>query len=487
MNKLRQTSFKSMAILLCLISAGVYGQKQTKTFNETFNTTSETVLDISTTHTDIEFETWDKNQISIEATVEFDGATDEEMDKYFDKDVFEILGNSKKVTIKTGTENTWLSNHSIVGMDLMNDFDIQVHAFPEMESFHIDLSDIAEMPPLPNTKVYKFDHKAYKKDGDKYMKKWQKNFEKGFDKKYEKKLEEWSKKMEGKSKELENKMEKREEARVQRMEKLAEARVEQAEKRVEARAKIMEKRAEALEKRVDVRVNRNKNNSIFITTDDDDVEPNIFYFSSDGENKNYKVKKTIKVKMPKGMKMKMNVRHGEVKLAENTKNLNAIISHSSLWAAIIDGDQTEIKASYSPVSVQKWNYGQLQVNYSEAVDLKEVGNLRLTSTSSDVTIDRLVNSVYIKNNFGPLKINSVSKNFSDIDISLQNAELDCKIPSTPFTIYVNGTDSELTYPSSVTLNRTQNHNTIVHKGYHINKDGNKSIIINSKYSEVTLD
>lgn len=476
MKKSRQTSFKSMAMFLCLISAGVYGQKQTKTLNETFNTTIETVLDISTTHTDIEFETWDKNQIAIEATVEFDGATDEEMDKYFDRDVFEILGNSKKVTIKTGAENTWLSNHNVGGMDLVNDFDIQVHAFPEMESFHIDLSDIAELPPMPNSKVYKFDYKAYEKDGDKYMKKWQKNFEKGFDKKYEKKLEEWSKKMEDRSKELEEKMKKREKARV-----------EQAEKRVEVRAKIIEERAEAIEKRVEVRVNRNKNNNIFITTDDDDAEPNIFYFSSDGENKNYKVKKTIKVKMPKGMKMKMNVRHGEVKLAANTKNLNAIISHSSLWAAIIDGDQTEIKASYSPVSVEKWNFGQLQVDYSEEVDLKEVGNLRLTSTSSDVTIDRLVNSVYIKNNFGPLKINSVSKNFSEIDISLQNAELDCKIPSTPFTIYVNGTDSELTYPSGVTLNRTQNHNTIVHKGYHINKDGNKSIIINSKYSEVTLD
>ena len=33
-------------------------------------------------------------------------------------------------------------------------------------------------------------------------------------------------------------------------------------------------------------------------------EPNIFYYSTDGENKNYKVKKTIKIKMPKGMKIK---------------------------------------------------------------------------------------------------------------------------------------------------------------------------------------
>ena len=182
----------------------------------------------------------------------------------------------------------------------------------------------------------------------------------------------------------------------------------------------------------------------------------------------------------------MNVRHGEVKLAENTKNLRATLSHASLLAATIDGDKTTIKASYTPVSVQKWNYGQLQANYSELVNLKEVLNLRMNATSSHVVIDHLVNSAFINNNFGPLKINSVSKNFTDINISLQNAELDCKTPNTPFTIYINGTSSKLSSPTSIILDRTKNHNTIVHKGYHINKNQDRSIAISSDYSEVVL-
>ena len=66
MNKLRLTLFKSMTIFLCLITTGVYSQKQTKTFYETFTTNAETVLDINTTHSDIEFETWNKNEVAIE-------------------------------------------------------------------------------------------------------------------------------------------------------------------------------------------------------------------------------------------------------------------------------------------------------------------------------------------------------------------------------------------------------------------------------------
>ena len=68
----------------------------------------------------------------------------------------------------------------------------------------------------------------------------------------------------------------------------------------------------------------------------------------------------------------MNVRHGEVKLAENTKNLNATLSHSSLWATTIDGDETNILASYSPVEVKNWNYGQLETKYSKDINLAEV-------------------------------------------------------------------------------------------------------------------
>jgi len=46
-----------MVMLLCLITIGAFGQKQTRTFNETFTVADESVLDVNTSHTDIEIET----------------------------------------------------------------------------------------------------------------------------------------------------------------------------------------------------------------------------------------------------------------------------------------------------------------------------------------------------------------------------------------------------------------------------------------------
>lgn len=504
MNKSKQISFSALVLLLCLISTAAYGQKQSKTYEETFNVTPETVLDINTSNADIEFETWDKSQIQIEAVIELEGASDEEADRYFEDGGVDIIGNSKRVSVSTSEGSSWLFSHSNEGfpsgqhLKFDHDFHFNIdpviidHSIFEMDSLSSELFLLEEMPPMPPMPYTNFDYDAFKKDGEKYLKEWQKEFSKGFDKEYEKKLEEWGKRIEERSKEMEKRQKEMAQARAKQAEARAQALEKRMEKREEERAKRLEKEAKArqkaLEKRAEAQAKRNENRSVIISRSrNQNGDPNIFYFSNDGQHKNYKVKKTIKIKMPKATKIQMNVRHGEVKLAENTQNIDATLSYSSLRAATIDGEETTIVASYSPVTVKKWNYGQLQADYSEEVNLQEVVNLRLSATSSDVTIERLLDKAYIKNNFGPLKINYVSKNFTDLDISLQNAELQCKTPTSAFAIYVNGTSSEFACPADLQLDRTKNQNTIVHRGYHVNKDNGKNIVINSKYSEVVFD
>ena len=477
--------FRIITMIVALMVVGVYGQKQSKTFNEVFNVNAQTVLDINTSNTDIEFETWDKNQIAVEATIEVDGATPEEAEDYFSDGGIEIVGNSKKVEINTGPENKWSFAYSMDGLHNLNidipNFHFEMPEIPEipeihLEELHIDLSDMP-MPPVP---AVEFDYEAYKKDGDKYLKKWQKKFDKGFDKEYEQKMEAWSAKMEAKQEE----MAKRHEAVAERHEAMMQKRLEVQEKRMEERAEAMERRAESMARRAEEMEERREH--IFELREKNENEPNIFYYSSDGENKKFKIKKTIKIKMPKGTKIKMNVRHGEVKLAGNTKNINARLTYSTLLAATIDGDETSITTSYSPVSVQKWNYGLLQADYSEHVDLKEVLNLRLSTTSSDVTIHKLLEQAVIHNRMGPLKINWVSNDFKEIDISLQNAELTCNLPETAFNIAIDGSMSKLTSPPNLKLVKTTHNNRTVHTGYNVNKNSDKSIEVNSKYSEVVL-
>jgi len=484
-----QIPFKSIALTLCLISMGARAQKQSKTFSESFKTGAETVLDINTSHADIEFETWNKDEILVEATIELDGISDQEAEDYLKNGAIEIIGNSKKVTITTGVENTWLFRHSAGDFDNF-DLSFSYPVIADVDSLMFEMSDmhefpeLFEMPPMPKMPRPDFDYDAFRKDGKDYLEKWQKEFSKGFDKEYEEKMARWAQRMEARRAERNEKRALLEDKRQESREKLLEIREEMQEKRAEMREKS---RVLLEESRKEHARARDRSRSILFSNDSLNGSPNMFYFSNGGGNKNYKVKKVIKVKLPKSVKIKMNVRHGEVKLAENTKNLNAKLSYATLLASTIDGDATTISASYSPVSVQKWNYGQLQTSYSDQVDLKEVLNLRLSATSSDVVIDRLINTAYIKNDLGPLRINSIGKDFKALDISLQNAELDCELPSSSFTIYVNGISSKFTCPANLKLERTENLNSFVQKGYHLSKNTDRSITINSKYSEVTLD
>ena len=484
------------AITLVFITAKVFAQ--TKTFKETFNVGDNTILNITTTNTDIEFETWDKNQVEITATITLEGAADEEAERYFKNNQIEIKGNSKVIDITTGRNYKGLFRDSQTYW-LEADIDFKIEPFfedlkfPELSNLSelSELSELAELvaipelpviPELPDMPNVEFDYDAYKKDGDKYMKKWQKQFEKSYNKEFKENFEEWGEKF----KELNEK-------RFDELSKLKEKR--RAKLLSERNKKLVEKsqkRDLLLTQRDSLFVIRDKARAIrdYLRFPIRDTlrssKPNIFYLSSDKKNKKYKIKKSIKIKMPKSVKLKMNVRHGEVKLAATTKDLKASLQYASLLASTIEGRATDISAAYTPVLVQKWNYGQLKTDYSDRVNLKEVGELRLNAVSSNIVIDKLTKSALLSSNLGSVQIKSVSNNFKDIDVSLQNGEFDCKISKFPVSIYLNGTKSTIVYPSEWTVDHNKNYDVEVYKGYQIRPNSGKSIRVNSKYSEVTL-
>lgn len=472
---------RSITLLLLIANIVANAQKESKTYAETFAVDSDAIIEINTSYADIQFETWDKSEVFIEATVTLEDATPEEARKYFEDDIVEILGNSSKIRISTN-ENSPFSAHNITGGFRQNfhfeipEIDPIVVEIPEVAELH-ELVEMVDIPPLPNMNAMKFDYEAYKKDGEKYMKKWQKDFEKGFDKKHQKRMEEWAKRME---------------ERGEHYKELAQKRADQMKKLHEKRAKIHEERAELHAKRAEAHAQnlsaRVASRKLMIEGESSGSNgPDIFYFNSDGKRKNVKVKKVIKVKMPKSVKLRMNVRHGEVRLAENTKNINATLSHASLFAATIDGDQTMVSASYSPVWVEKWNYGQLKIEYSDDVELTEVSNLSLSSNSSEVSIERLANRASIDNTMGAVRIYSIAPNFSDLEVVSSYGEIFCKLPTSPMNINVKATASEVRYPEKLVLNTTKNHNNTEYKGYHVNTNGGRSISIATNFGEVTLE
>jgi hypothetical protein len=470
-----KTASKQLIIAFgLLITCGVYAQKESKTFQERFIVAEDAVVDVNTSYADIEFETWDKDEVAITATITLEGATKEEAENYFKNSPIEILGNSKEIRISTKSKNnSFFANFDSHSHFDFSDMRIEV---PEIASFVVNMPQIApfpEMPPLPQTEAFSFDYEAYKKDGDKYMKKWQKNFEKSFDKEHQERLEEWASKMEAQAEEMEKRMEKQNKKRIKHMEE---------------RAKEMEQRLKERERDREHRlVERDSiKNYAFLRRDSLINSPNIFYYSSDGEQKNFKIKKTIKISLPKSTRIIMDVRHGEVKLAQNTKNLNANLSHSSLWAVNIDGEETNISASYTPVSVEKWSYGQLNTSYSEEILLSEVVQLQLQATSSGVTINKLLKNAFIKNNFGAVHILELGLDFKELDVSVRNGELNISLPKVATDVYVKGNSSTLKVPASLKLEQIKNGNSIINKGSYLKENSNRSVVITADYSEVVI-
>src|SRR5690606_5250250 len=192
---------------------------------------------------------------------------------------------------------------------------------------------------------------------------WKKEFDKTFDEEFKIKFEAWGE-------ELEQRMKQWEENR----EKMAQRRKEMQADREELR-KEREQNHRELSKslRERTRAWREQNGQNGTTC---------YLYTKDGDNKTYEVKKRMKIKMPKYLKLNLNVRHGEVKLASNALNIKARLSYSKLMANTIEGGQTDIRASYSPVTVQEWNLGTLKTDFSDRVDLRVVKELDLISNAS---------------------------------------------------------------------------------------------------------
>ncbi|MEC7262741.1 MAG: hypothetical protein VXW38_03310 [Bacteroidota bacterium] len=474
MNRNRLILFSGLLAVLAGFTC--QAQEKSKTYKETYNVDKDTELNINTSYADIEFVTWDKDQVEITATIELDGVPDEDAKSYLDKDLVKIMGNSKEIEVSTEGTGPYAFDFRSIDINIpeipsvaqiIGNFDI-----PDIPEIDV-LPEISVMPPMPPMPHMEFDYDAYKKDRDKYMKEWKKKFDKNFDEEYKKRFEEWGKHMEEMAKAREEHME---EVRKQR----EELRADREKMRQEMREELQEQREELRNQREEVRRQQMEEARAMR------VSPNVFYFSSDGKNKEYKVKKHIIIKMPKYLKLNLNVRHGEVKLAANTKNINASLSYASLLASTIDGDKTDIRASYTPVVVQQWNYGKLKTDYSDDVNLKEVKELKLNAESSNVVIGKLTSKAWVTNNFGNLSINSVSDGFHTLDISMENGELDCKLPTSSYVISVSETTSGFKYPQTLKLQSSKSQGANLYKGYHLNNTNGKSITISSKYSEVVL-
>ncbi|WP_335966608.1 DNA-binding protein [Galbibacter sp. PAP.153] len=491
MRNLQHKTYRLLVVLL-LSSVFVQAQKQSKTYKESFDVNKDVAIDVNTSYADVEFDTWNKNKVEIEAVIEIEDVSKEEAEKYFKDWNFKATGTADKVSVSTASNvMRWANDDNVIVISDMDDIDIDfdfdfpdsipippIPPLPPMPDSIMVMPPVPPMPPLPfNFEDFSFDYEAYKRDGDKYLKEWKEKFNKSFDDEVKANLDEWQEEVKEHQAEWQAHKEEmmkdyeqmRKDQKINRVE-LEKAREEAHKQAEKARKQVMKARQQAIEYR----------------SGDASGAPNVFFYRSDSGDKNLKVKKTIKIKMPKGAKLKMNVRHGEVTLADNSSTINATLSYSRLHASNVIGKNSVIHASYSPILVDNWHQGELQVNYVESVSLKDVNSIKLTSKSSNVAIDNFTGDAIIDGSFGDLFINNISNEFNTLNIILDNSEARVKLPDTAFNFFSNASNSSVKFPKTLVLGVSKNYGNEIANGYSAQKNSNKTFSLVAAYSNVTL-
>ncbi|ULC58541.1 hypothetical protein MBM09_11490 [Flaviramulus sp. BrNp1-15] len=519
---------KMKLFALCfLITGGLIAQQKLNKVSQSIKVDKDVVIDLNTSHTNIIIDTWNKSTVEIEAYIEGEKLSKEELEDALKSWDVDIDASTNEVSIRTrgGGSTLWAYRTSDKGDNeavnaMLKELKFEIADLPEMNfDFHFEMPEIAEMPEFPELPelpegvgAIVFDYEAYKKDGDKYLEEYSKRFEslygedyakkmeawgekfgKEWGEKYGKQMEEWAKKFEEQmnSEEYAKKMEawgekfgedyakkmeawgERYAAQMERQAERIEAQVERTQAQKERLQNMHEKRAEIHKKMAKEREKRAKERSILAKERQKKVEK----LFDDKSNNN--VKKTIKIKMPKGAKLKVNVRHGEIEFAANIDNLKADLSYSKFTAHSVNGGSTSINASYSPVYVTNWNLGELNLNYVKAAELKNVKHLVLNTTSSNIDIANLSGSAVIDSNIGDLNILNIEDTFNNLNIILQNNDVVIKLPKVLYNFQYKGTRSRFSYPEKSSNSNVSNFSSG-------DLASGKSIVVNAKYSNVTM-
>ena len=183
--------------------------------------------------------------------------------------------------------------------------------------------------------------------------------------------------------------------------------------------------------------------------------------------------------MPKDAKLKLNVRHGELKFSSVINNLKGDISYAVLVADHIGGSKTSINVSYSPVLINFWDLGELKLNFVDKAQIKTVNRLVLSSNSSNIGIDTITGNAVIDGSFGDLSIGNIADTFSNLNIILENSDALIKLPKIDYNLQYKGNRSRLTHPKKKLTETVTTFSTG-------NLSSPKTIVVNAKYSTVVM-
>jgi hypothetical protein len=490
---MRVFKYKALAIVL-LLGINLKAQTFDKKINENFIVNSDVELVVNTTNTDVTIETWNKNEVSIVAVMEVEGVSKEEATKIIKKWEFEALANKNTVKISSLAENF--------------NFNFNFE-FPEIEIPDIDIPEITivmpEMPPMPEMpeiKEIEFDYEAYKTDST-YLKRYKKEVaaqvEKFKNSDWKQQMdsmrnsEEYKRAMEEikqASKELTNQMKE-----WQNSEEYLQALQAAKSAAEEARLEILEN-TELLKQQNEIAkeaaknamemVKKMKENGTFDSIQN--FSENIYYNYYNSENSKVKIKKYIKIMVPKNATFELNVRGGKLTVPDSNKKMSATISYGNFVGGTIVGTNNKLVISNSPTVINSIEAANISLkNVSNAL-FGTFSNGSVFSNYSTLVIKNVGANVSLSNKFGDLEILDSKESFATLNLILDSTKATINLSKSTYEFQLNNKKSKIDFPNSFTIVSKENIDRIqIIKGYEKEKNSLNKLLLTSVYSSVKLN
>lgn len=439
---------------------GVFAQSKQHKLSEKFTVNNDVTVRLNTSHTSVVFETWNKNTVEVEAYIEGDQITKENKDRLLGNWQVQVLGNANEITINSVTGNFWAGN-------VTSTYNVQNKGVQEFNNLGSMITDLLgpilqeiENNPMPsalseNLASMNFDTNKYNRDEEKYIKQWGDQIREKFGDNSENVLKGWTKKLKSNTEQHVN----------------SQIEVPLRSWGGEQFAQRMQDWASQFSGDVQI-MQRNGAN---VT---------VYRYSTNANTT--KINRIIKVLMPKGAGLKLSIRHGNVKLPEKATNVVASLAHTALEANIIDGNNTFIRASYSPVSIKEWNTGRLVINYVKNCRIQRAKNLKVNADSSNLFIQELQQNAAISGSFGAITVGVLSESFSTLDLAVENSDFKLNVPNTAFNLTYSGAQSRISLPKTIEANARRNFGNVFVSGFQKTRSTDKIITINAKYSDIIL-
>ncbi len=475
-----------------LVSISVQAQTFDKKVKEKFKVNSDVELVINTSNADVTIETWNKNEVAIEAVMEVEGVEEKEANRILDKWKFKALGNKNRIEVSSGS-----SHFETYNLDFLSEIDIPEFDIPDVDMPDIDIHiPHFDMPDL--SEIAEFDYDAYKNDST-YLGKYKIKISKQVEKF---KNSEWKHEMDSiwNSEEMRIEIEDIKNG-------LRELKIEMEDFQNSDEIKIIIEDAKRIAEDVKNEILENKHlweehgekskemahklkEDMKKHFDSDSLfhrDENTYIFFKDKENSKVKIKKTIKIKVPKKATFDLNVRHGKLKVPKSSKKISANISYGNFIGGEIVGEDNELRISNSPVIINELSSGNITLKNVPNAQFGTFNNVNMFSNSSEVVISKVGSNVDLSQKFGNIEILEIDANFDTCNIILDYANANINLSDTSFTYQIVNKKSTSTLNKSLNeTSETSNDGVKISKGFNKDKSSSNKLILTAVYSDVTI-